>query len=425
MRARFIGSVAIIGSLSLLTIGYAAQSAQPTSTNQQSPQSQPAATGETAGQSKEFSNIQVLKDIPSDQVIPSMQFIKAALGVDCVFCHTTDKGHAGFALDDKKNKKTAREMMTMTNAINANPSVDKHVTCATCHQGHNQPINTPPVLDEARWQERVDENAHRAQFQQQQQRAANPTPGAAGMPSAPAQPQSRAERDKAQQAAADAIFAKYTQAIGGEAVIAKLTSLTEKGTTSTPHGDATPFELRAMAPDKVSYSRTPSTGDAMHLVSNGGQAAATFGPHTEAIHGFELDALKLDANFTRNFNLKQQYTRVQASPFTQKIDGQEVNVVRGTLPNNQGQETLYFDFLSGLLVRRVTVLRTAMGGVPQQTDFSDWREVSGVKMPFTIKVSSADNIQTRKIAEAKFNVPLDDKQFVLPAETPAEPANNK
>lgn len=422
MRARTLSFAAIIGSLSFLTIGYAAQNAQPAQPQSQSQTSaEPAA--ETAGQSRNFTNIQVLKDIPADQVVPSMQFIKAALGVDCNFCHVTDKGHEGFASDEKRNKKTAREMMIMTNTINQNPAADKRVTCATCHQGHSQPINTPPVLDEVRWQEVVDAKARQAQFQQQQRAANNPAGATPGVP--PSQPQSRAERDKAMQAAADAIFAKYTQAIGGEAAIAKLTSLSEKGTTSTPHGDSTPFELRAMAPDKVSYSRTPSTGDAMHLVSSGGQAAATFGPHTEAIHGFELNALKLDANFFRNLNLKQQYTRVQASPFTQKIDGQEVNVVRGALPNDQGQETLYFDFLSGLLLRRVTVLRTAMGGVPQQTDFSDWREVNGVRMPFIIKVSSAENIQTRKIAEAKFNVPMDDKQFALPAETPAEPANNK
>jgi hypothetical protein len=414
----------LTASFSLLTIGYAAQNAQPATQPPAQASTQPTpVAAETAGQSKQFTNIQVMKDIPADQVVPSMQFIKAALGVDCVFCHVTDKGHAGFALDDKRNKKTAREMMIMTNAINQNPVADKRVTCATCHAGHNQPINTPPVLDEARWQERVDENARRTQFQQQQRTANNPSNATAG--AAPAQPLSRAERDKAQQAAADAIFAKYTQAIGGEAPIAKLNTLQEKGVITTPHGDSTPFELREKAPDKIAYDRKPTTGDAMHLVSSGGQAAAALGPHTEAIHGFELEALKLDANFARNLNLRPQYTRVQAFPLTQKIDGQEVSVVRGTLANDQGQETLYFDLLSGLLVRRVTVLRTALGGIPQQTDYSDWHEVNGVKMPFTVKVSTPDNIQTRKVSEAKFNVPLDDKEFALPAETPAEPARNK
>ena len=32
-------------------------------------------------------NVQVLKDIPSDQLIPSMRYITVALGVHCDFCH--------------------------------------------------------------------------------------------------------------------------------------------------------------------------------------------------------------------------------------------------------------------------------------------------------------------------------------------------
>jgi len=36
---------------------------------------------------EEFKNIQALKGIPADQLIPSMQFIAASLGVECEFCH--------------------------------------------------------------------------------------------------------------------------------------------------------------------------------------------------------------------------------------------------------------------------------------------------------------------------------------------------
>ena len=73
----------------------------------QSPRGQaaPASTnGETAG--KKFKNIQVLKDIPADQLIPSMQFISASLGVECDFCHVENSGKMEFDKDDKKEKKT-------------------------------------------------------------------------------------------------------------------------------------------------------------------------------------------------------------------------------------------------------------------------------------------------------------------------------
>jgi hypothetical protein len=34
-----------------------------------------------------FKNIQTLKGIPADQLIPTMQFIAASLGVECEYCH--------------------------------------------------------------------------------------------------------------------------------------------------------------------------------------------------------------------------------------------------------------------------------------------------------------------------------------------------
>src|SRR5512141_2561488 len=61
-----------------------------------------------------FKNIQVFKGYPADDVFPAMQFISAALGVDCEYCHVE---HAN-EKDDKKEKQTARKMIAMTFAIN-------------------------------------------------------------------------------------------------------------------------------------------------------------------------------------------------------------------------------------------------------------------------------------------------------------------
>jgi len=101
-------------------------------------------TTKTAAQ--EFKNIQVLKDIPADQLIPTMQFIGASLGVECDFCHAgRDKDK-----DDKEAKKKAREMMRMTFAINQNSfSGKREVTCNTCHQGSTHPQAVPAITADA------------------------------------------------------------------------------------------------------------------------------------------------------------------------------------------------------------------------------------------------------------------------------------
>jgi len=58
------------------------------------------------------------KDIPSNQMIPSMQFIAASLSVGCHFCHV----EGAFEKDNKKPKQIARKMMQMMFAINKGPA---------------------------------------------------------------------------------------------------------------------------------------------------------------------------------------------------------------------------------------------------------------------------------------------------------------
>src|SRR5512140_1367772 len=85
------------------------------------------ATPKTAEQ--QFKNIQVLKGVPADQLIPTMQFISASLGVECDFCHVE---HA-FDKDDKKPKQFARKMIEMQNGINQDSfKGETEVTCNTC-----------------------------------------------------------------------------------------------------------------------------------------------------------------------------------------------------------------------------------------------------------------------------------------------------
>ena len=61
-----------------------------------------------------YKNIVQLIGTPADQLMPAMQFMASSLGAECTFCHVAGKMEA----DDKGAKKTAREMIAMTAAIN-------------------------------------------------------------------------------------------------------------------------------------------------------------------------------------------------------------------------------------------------------------------------------------------------------------------
>src|SRR5580704_14099339 len=91
-----------------------------------------------------YKNITELKGIPADQLGPAMQFIATSLGVQCDTCHVAGKPEA----DDKRTKKTAREMIAMTMAINKNSFHGQtQVTCYSCHRGAERPVAIPPVQE--------------------------------------------------------------------------------------------------------------------------------------------------------------------------------------------------------------------------------------------------------------------------------------
>src|SRR5437763_15344869 len=71
-----------------------------------------AGNAKTAQQA--FKNVQVLNDVPADDLVPGMQFVAASLGVECDFCHIRD----AFEKDDEKTKHTSRRIMHQVLNIN-------------------------------------------------------------------------------------------------------------------------------------------------------------------------------------------------------------------------------------------------------------------------------------------------------------------
>ena len=130
--------------------------------------------------------------------------------------------------------------------------------------------------------------------------------------------------------------------------------------------------------------------------------------------------MKVAYQFFRDFRFKDQFTRTNMRRDT--IDGKDVFAVTGVRPDKK-RERLFFDAETGFLVRRIVYTETPIGLVPDQTDFEDYRDVDGVKVPFTIKSYAVGGFSTavRKFTEVKFNVPVEDSRFNKPAGTP--PAN--
>ena len=367
-----------------------------------SPPQESAGKKVTAGDA--YMNVQVLKDIPSDQLLPSMRYITVALGVTCDFCHEPKD----FDSDDKPEKVTARKMMAMTLAINKdNFNGRREVTCYTCHRGASKAANTPVAMAVA------------AASVGSGGAMPPPNSGPAGPPAAVPSAGITATGSTAAIPTVDDILAKYTEALGGSAALEKITTLSEKGTAETQgHGRPAVAEVFRKAPNKaVSILHAPP-GD----IADGFNG--TMGWHqrpghvAEDLEGDELVRARQWAAFIPGLNMKQDFARVQVAGVDKIGDRDAYRVI--AFRAGGGQVRYYFDKESGLLIRVSERIESFLGALPQETNYSDYRDVDGVKMPFSVIVAHGDEPTIYKWEHIQANVPIEDARFEKPSEKAAQ-----
>jgi outer membrane lipoprotein-sorting protein len=59
--------------------------------------------------------------------------------------------------------------------------------------------------------------------------------------------------------------------------------------------------------------------------------------------------------------------------------------------------------------------RTTVGTIPTQTDYSDYRDVAGVKMPFHVEVTWTNGQNTIELSQIRPNVTIEAARFARPA----------
>jgi hypothetical protein len=217
----------------------------------------------------------------------------------------------------------------------------------------------------------------------------------------------------------DAILDKYIQAIGGAQRVAGMKSYIAKGTGEGFFGlgGTAQIEIFANAPNqRATYIHFPDAkrGDAVWTFDGrtGWIAVPLAAVRKYELSGGELDGARLDAQLSFPGQIKQALSNLRVGTLTTVNDRQvyvvQGNGARGTFAN------LYFDVESGLLTRTLRYTPSAIGRVPTQTDYSDFRDVNGIKMPFSITFSWLDGRNNLKLSSVQMNVPIDPVKFGEP-----------
>ncbi len=332
----------------------------------------------------EQKNVQLLTNLSDWQLGGVMDNFTASLGVHCDFCHVRNEQTKAwdFPNDAKQEKKTAREMIHLVLDVNEN-NFHGHtvVGCYTCHLGKESPSLA----------------------------VALPVP-----PIPPSKPEGAEEAEHKTYPAAKDVVAKYVTAIGGEEAAKKLATspMTAKATRIGGNGQSMPLEVYRSG-GSVMTRVTPAEGPAMAQMfgPEGGWMTSRQGVHTlsAADAALGMTATRAYEPFSGSLSDKARVVDKQT------IDGHETWVV-GAAINEHTRQRLYFDATTGLVLRRVITMDSPVGRIPTQTDFEDYRDVAGVKVPFTVRVATVNGGQsgTRKYTSIELGGTIDPTMFEAP-----------
>jgi hypothetical protein len=386
--------------------------------------------GKTAEQF--YKKIEALKGIPADQIHPAMEYITTALGVGCGYCHVI--GH--FDQDDKREKHVARSMIQMTLAMNQTVFDGKReVTCYTCHRGAAKAASTLLLPGD---KAPMEKSAMEIFPSLAVTNFANLDPGMspskapATIMSGPAPAPKPAAAPTAPLPSVEDVFSKYEQALGGQAAVAKITSLSFKGTADMlvppppgpPGGPPPPPPTMGTVPAEH-YVKSPK--GFISVTFPGRPPVATGFDGTIAWHNTPIredtgDEMRMLVELGERFpglEFRQDHTNVQVDAL-EKIGDRDTYRVVGTRKDGFPIiDRINFDAQTGLLVRSYTTMQSVIGSFPEDTFYEDYRDVSGVKVPFTMRVVSAEGNRTYQWAQIDANAAVEDAKFTKP--TPAAP----
>jgi len=355
-----------------------------------------AHTQSTAGKPVEQvrKNIQVLKGLPDSQLFLLMNFVGDSLGVNCEHCHVKGEKNPQtgedtwlWERDDKKEKSVARDMMRMVLELNRTRfNREGVVTCYTCHRGSTRPERMAPLPPRDYFAEAL-------------------------------KPQPKRVLPTAQE-----VIAKYLSVVGANRQDVLSQAIVMRGTVErVERAKASgPTEIVFKQPNKVRIVETLASG----VVTRGWNGTTAWVQSSRGINqvtGENLKAIKATPTTTiasdglfSPIKIPDSLSRATLIGVASINDRESYQVIIEDSSTQSIQ--LFFDVESGLLLRRVNVTNTMLGPLNVQWDFSDYRDVSGIKLPFLIRTSDVSSYDTvvRRFSEIKIDSAVNENVFDIP-----------
>lgn len=222
---------------------------------------------------------------------------------------------------------------------------------------------------------------------------------------------------------ADEVIEKAVAALGGREALGRVTSRSMTGSivVSTPAGDITgTMEVLNAVPNK---SRSLLKADLSAL----GAGELVIDQRFDGTSGYVLDTLQGNREVTgnqlenqRNGAFPHPFLAYQTRGITAELAGKEKAGDREAYvlvltPKAGSVSRTFIDAETYLPIKTVMKVMTPQAGELEQTsEFGDYRDVDGVKVPFSLTNSSAVQRFTITVTKVEHNVKIDQALFAKP-----------
>ncbi len=208
---------------------------------------------------------------------------------------------------------------------------------------------------------------------------------------------------------AQQVIDKYIAAIGGKE---KFAAVTDRKTVM--HGEVQGMKINMKiyqkAPDKLKQELDAGVMK-QSVIFDGQKAVMSFAGNQREVTGSELEKLKYESTMDLLLNLDAYKIKTNLKG-TEKVNGKDAYRIEFVLPDGT-KWTQYYDVDSGLKVKESKNITVPQGNFTQETVYSDYREVNGVKYPFKINQSMGPQSMEFTVDSIQTNIGLSDREFEI------------